>query len=144
MSLEYISDGCINRFSDHEVDFVAQLSALAKSPLNWNTLIALLMQAKEKAEVRIGQPVRIVAIHEAGLDGFSLHRMLEKNGVESHVVDPASVAVPRRKRRAKSAIHCCEGDCKVRSLSDASGFEPPNHSFPPGGHALRQVRIPAS
>src|SRR5690349_3305606 len=50
---------------------------------DWNTLIALLMQAKEKAEVRIRQPVRIIAIHEAGLDGFSVRRMLEKNGVES-------------------------------------------------------------
>jgi transposase len=81
---------------------------------DWNTLIALLMQAKEKAEVRIRQPVRIIAIHEAGLDGFSVHRMLEKNGVESHVVDAASVAVPRRKRRAKSDR--IDGETLMRTL----------------------------
>ena len=49
---------------------------------DWNTLIALLMQAKAKPP-RIDQPVEIVAIQEAGLDGFSVHRMLERNGVES-------------------------------------------------------------
>jgi transposase len=39
---------------------------------------------------------------EAGLDGFWLDRVLREEGVESHVVDAASIAVPRRKRRAKS------------------------------------------
>ncbi|HWT79421.1 MAG TPA: IS110 family transposase, partial [Candidatus Methylomirabilis sp.] len=41
-------------------------------------------------------------IQEVGLDGFWIHRLLEANGVESHVVDPASIAVPRRHRRAKT------------------------------------------
>jgi transposase len=43
-----------------------------------------------------------VAIHEVGLDGFRIHRLLEANGIESQVVDPASIAVPRRHRRAKT------------------------------------------
>ena len=89
---------------------------------DWNTLIALLKQAKEKAEVRIRQPVRIIAIHEAGLDGFSVHRMLEKNGVESHVVDAASVAVPRRKRRAKSDR--IDGETLMRTLMAWKRGEP--------------------
>jgi transposase len=46
----------------------------------------------------------MIAIHEAGLDGFSVHRLLTANGVESHVVDPASIAVPRRKRRAIAIV----------------------------------------
>jgi len=33
----------------------------------------------------------------AGLDGSGFHRMLQKEGIESHVVDPASI--PRRLRR---------------------------------------------
>src|SRR6185295_3392607 len=37
-----------------------------------------------------------------GLDGFWLHRVLQQNGIESHVVDPASIATPRRRRRAKT------------------------------------------
>ncbi|MBV8263238.1 MAG: transposase, partial [Candidatus Eremiobacteraeota bacterium] len=43
-----------------------------------------------------------MSIHEAGLDGFWVHRMLETNGIESHVVDAASIAVDRRSRRAKT------------------------------------------
>ena len=31
----------------------------------------------------------IVVIQEAGLDGFWVHRLLEANGIESHVVDAA-------------------------------------------------------
>ena len=69
---------------------------------DWNALLAVLLRARAKAEARLGRPVGIAAIHEAGLGGFSVHRLLERNGVESHVVDPASVAVPRRRRRAKS------------------------------------------
>jgi transposase len=65
-------------------------------------LVALLERLRAKAEQRIGGPVRLVTIQEAGLDGFWLHRMLEARGVESHVVDAASVAAPRRQRRAKS------------------------------------------
>lgn len=44
----------------------------------------------------------MVVIQEAGLDAFSLHRGLELEGVESHVVDPASIATSRRRRRAKT------------------------------------------
>ena len=56
----------------------------------------------------------MIAIHEAGLDGFSVHRLLTANGVESHVVDPASIAVPRRKRRAKTDR--IDGETLLRTL----------------------------
>ena len=46
--------------------------------------------------------MKIISIHEAGLDGFWVHRLLEANGVESHVVDAASIAVDRRSRRVKT------------------------------------------
>src|SRR5215203_3000923 len=69
---------------------------------DWDALLALLLRARARAEARVGKSVEIVAIHEAGLDGFSVHRVFQMNGVESHAVDPASIAVPRRKRRAKS------------------------------------------
>jgi transposase len=38
----------------------------------------------------------------SGRDGFSVHRLLEESGMESWVVDPASIAVDRRKRRVKT------------------------------------------
>jgi transposase len=65
-------------------------------------LVALLKGLREKAERRLGRPVMVAVIQEAGLDGFWLHRLLEANGFESHVVDPASIAVDRRKRRRKT------------------------------------------
>jgi transposase len=49
----------------------------------------------------------VVVIQE--VDGFWLHRLLEANGIESRVVDPASIAVDRRKRRCKPSMstRCC-------------------------------------
>ncbi|HKE42410.1 MAG TPA: IS110 family transposase [Casimicrobiaceae bacterium] len=65
-------------------------------------LVALLARLKSQAERYRSGSVQVVSIHEAGLDGFWVHRMLEANGVESHVVDAASIAVNRRSRRAKT------------------------------------------
>ena len=65
-------------------------------------LLALLEQLKDRVRERTGRDYRIVCIQEAGLDGFWLHRVLESHGVESWVVDPASIAVNRRQRRAKT------------------------------------------
>ena len=77
-------------------------------------LLALLAQLQSKATNRVSRPAPIIAIHEAGLDGFSVHRLLTANGVESHVVDPASIAVPRRKRRAKTDR--IDGETLLRTL----------------------------
>lgn len=46
--------------------------------------------------------VRVVTCYEAGRDGFWLHRFLVAQGAESWVVDPGSILVNRRARRAKS------------------------------------------
>jgi transposase len=77
-------------------------------------LLKLLGELKAKAESRLGRPVKVVSIQEAGLDGFWLHRVLAANGIESHVVDAASVAMPRRKRRAKSDT--IDGETLLRTL----------------------------
>jgi N-acyl-D-aspartate/D-glutamate deacylase len=37
-SLELITEGCIGRFSDHEIELLAGMSATARRPLNWNVL----------------------------------------------------------------------------------------------------------
>ena len=57
---------------------------------------------QRKAEARTGQTFRIISIQEAGLDGFWIHRVLEREGAESYIVDPASIATSRRRRRAKT------------------------------------------
>ena len=64
-------------------------------------LAARLATARAKA-ARGGKPVRIVACYEAGLDGHWLHRWLTGQGVISHEVDPSSIEVSRRARRAKT------------------------------------------
>jgi hypothetical protein len=68
----------------------------------WSCAVGLLAWLKAQAERYCGGPVQIASIYEAGLDGFCVHRLLEANGVESHVVDAASIAVDRRSRRAKT------------------------------------------
>lgn len=52
---------------------------------------------------------RVVSCFEAGRDGFWLHRFLEGLGVQSHVVDAASMEVTRRGRRVKTDRVDAEG-----------------------------------
>jgi transposase len=56
------------------------------------------------AKRRLGLPpnARVVSCHEAGRDGFWLHRALCAHGIENLVVDSASIEVPRRARRRKT------------------------------------------
>jgi len=41
-------------------------------------------------------------IHEAGLNRFSIERTLKTVGIESHVVDPATIAISRRRWRVET------------------------------------------
>jgi len=77
-------------------------------------LLKLFAELKRKAQARTGESYPIIAIQEAGLDGFWLHRALQQEGVESHVVDPASIATPRRRRRAKTDR--LDGETLLRAL----------------------------
>jgi transposase len=77
-------------------------------------LLALLTRLRIKAEAVGETAIKIVVIQEAGLDGFWVHRLLEANGIESHVVDAASIAVPRRRRRAKTDT--IDGETLLRTL----------------------------
>ena len=72
-------------------------------------LLALLDGLRRQAERRSSHAVTVVTIQEAGRDGFWLHRLLGAHGVRSHVVDPASIAVSRRHRRAKTDRIDAEG-----------------------------------
>jgi transposase len=65
-------------------------------------LLELVGRQRTKTERRTGRTVRVMTCYEAGRDGFWLHRLLIANGVENLVIDPASVAVNRRARRAKT------------------------------------------
>jgi len=62
-------------------------------------------QIQEKARLPTGRSFPIVAIQEAGLDGFWIHRVPE---------DAASIATSRRRRRAKTDK--IDGEALVRAL----------------------------
>jgi transposase len=85
-------------------------------------LLQLFAELKHKAEARTGQTYPIITIQEAGLDGFWIHRVLEQEGIESHVVDPASIATPRRRRRAKTDR--LDGETLLRALLAYKRGEP--------------------
>ena len=77
-------------------------------------LLALLARLRGRVERSAGGPVGAVVVQEAGMDGFWLRRLLEAEGVESRVVDPGSVAAPRRQRRAKT--DAIDGETLLRTL----------------------------
>lgn len=50
----------------------------------------------------LSESARVVSCYEAGRDGFWLHRYLLSCGIDNVVVDPSSLEVDRRRRRAKT------------------------------------------
>lgn len=85
-------------------------------------LLARFAELQRKAQARTGLSFRIVSIQEAGLDGFWIHRILEREGHESYIVDPASIATSRRRRRAKTDK--IDGEALVRALLAHKRGEP--------------------
>jgi transposase len=65
-------------------------------------LLELLHRWRLEAERSERKITRIAVAYEAGRDGFWLARWLMARGTEAHVIHPASVAVSREHRRAKT------------------------------------------
>jgi transposase len=65
-------------------------------------LMAKLDAARERLAKVSGQAPKVILCYEAGYDGFWLARFLEQRGVDCLVMDPASLQVDRRARRAKT------------------------------------------
>lgn len=87
---------------------------------------------KSKARQRTARECPLVIIHEAGFDGFWLQRVLEAEGHESYVVDAASIATSRRRRRVKTDR--LDGETLIRALLAFKRGEP---------RACSMVRIPS-
>ena len=77
-------------------------------------LLERFVQLQQKASARTGKKFGIIVIQEAGLDGFWIHRVLQSEGIDSHVVDAASILTSRRRRRAKTDK--IDGETLVRTL----------------------------
>ena len=87
-----------------------------------SALLARFSEFRQKAFARTGKWFPIIVIQEAGLDGFWIHRVLQNEGFESHVVDPASIATSRRRRRAKTDR--IDGEALLRALLAHKRGEP--------------------
>jgi transposase len=85
-------------------------------------LLSRFAQLKEKARMRTGKAFPVLVIQEAGLDGFWIYRVLQDEGIESYVVDPASIATSRRRRRAKTDK--IDGEALLRALMAYKRGEP--------------------
>lgn len=57
---------------------------------------------KVKQKWGLSPGVRVVVVYEAGQDGFWIQRALSERGYEALMVDPASIPVERKSRRAKT------------------------------------------
>ena len=75
---------------------------LKKLGLDQHALLSLLGRWRGEAEKAGHKISRIAVAFEAGHDGFWLARWLKSNGIDSHVMHAASIAVSREHKRAKT------------------------------------------
>jgi transposase len=95
-------------------------------------LLALLENVRQRAARKLGTRPAVVSCYEAGYDGFWLHRLLTAAGITNHVFDPASIAVERRGRRAKTDR--IDGEQLLRTLMAHCRGEP---------RVVRIVQVPS-
>src|SRR4029077_15308512 len=88
------------------IGFITPLSAKISRRIlsggDWKGLLDLIEEVRARVSRETGRAVEIVSCYEAGYDGFWLHRLLEEHGIRNYVIDPASLQVDRRARRAKT------------------------------------------
>ncbi len=77
-----------------------------------------------KQQLRLPDGARVVSCYEAGREGFWLHRFLVDQGVESLVVDSASIEVPQKRRRAKTDRLDLGGLCDLLARHLAGSAKP--------------------
>ena len=80
-------------------------------------LLALISSLRARVSRRLDAPqIGVVCCFEAGRDGFWLYRLLTAHGVASHILEPTSILVNRRARRAKTDRLDAEGMLRVLAV----------------------------
>jgi len=76
-------------------------------------LLALIDELRARATSESSGMAQVTCCFEAGRDGFWLHRVLTAHGVTAHILEPTSILVNRRARRAKTDRLDAEGMIRV-------------------------------
>src|SRR3954451_16279036 len=76
-------------------------------------LLALVAELRSRTSTKLGGDAEVACCFEAGRDGFWLHRLLTAHGILVYVVEPTSILVNRRARRAKTDRLDAEGMLRV-------------------------------
>jgi transposase len=76
-------------------------------------LLKLIADLRSQVATKLGVTADLACCFEAGRDGFWLHRLLTANGITAYVLEPTSILVNRRARRAKTDRLDAEGMLRV-------------------------------
>ena len=76
-------------------------------------LLKTIADLRPKASAKLGCSADVACCFEAGRDGFWLHRLLTANGISAYILEPISILVNRRARRAKTDRLDAEGMLRV-------------------------------
>jgi transposase len=77
------------------------------------TLLALISSLRARVDRRLDATIGVICCFEAERDGFWLHRFLTAHDVTNYVLEPTSILVNRRARRAKTNRLDAEGMLRV-------------------------------
>lgn len=76
-------------------------------------LLRTIGDLRAQASAKLGSVAEVACCFEAGRDGFWLHRLLTADGIAAYVLEPTSILVNRRARRAKTDRLDAEGMLRV-------------------------------
>jgi transposase len=97
----------------------ARLPGIEKSRLyrvesgDTTALLKIIADLRLQASAKLGSAADLACCFEAGRDGFWLHRLLTAHGIATYVLEPTSILVNRRARRAKTDRLDAEGMLRV-------------------------------
>jgi transposase len=105
------------------------VSRHSRHVLDGERLVSFVERLKARCAAAGREITRVILTHEAGRDGFWLARFLARRNIEVHVMQPSSLPVNRRARRAKTDM--IDVEMLLRSLMAWLRGEPRVYSMVP-------------